>query len=162
MYKKVLIISVVSFLLDQIAKIIIDVNFQFDDIIEVIKGFFYITRTSNIGAAFSILEGKRILFLLISIATIIILIKYIKSFKNKMFNALAFGLMIGGILGNFYDRLFFGYVRDFIKLDIFGYNYPIFNIADACIVIGVILLCICIVRGDGSENNSNRKRLKVR
>ena len=152
MYKKVFLISIISFLVDLFSKIIIDAKLEYDEIISVIDGFFYITRTSNTGAAFSILEGKTILFLIISIVTIIILIKYIKSFKDKLINNFSFGLVIGGVLGNFYDRLFLGYVRDFIKINLFGYNYPIFNIADACIVVGVILLSISVIRGEGNEN----------
>ena len=155
-------ISVISFLIDQIVKYTIDFSLQYDELVEVIKGFFYITRTSNTGAAFSILEGKTLFFLIISVITVVILVRYAKSFKNKFYNALSFGLMIGGILGNFYDRLFLGYVRDFIKLDIFGYNYPVFNIADSCIVIGVILLCINMLRGDGNENSSRRQGLETR
>ena len=147
MYKKVFLISILSIIVDQISKYIIDIKLRFDEVITVINNFFYLTRTSNTGAAFSIFEGKIILFLIISIVTIVILIKYIKSFKNNIINSISFGLMIGGIVGNFIDRLYLGYVRDFIKIDIFGYNYPIFNIADSCIVIGVILLCISIIRG---------------
>lgn len=157
MYKKVFLISFISFMLDQISKFIIDSKLNFDDVVIVIKNFFYITRTSNTGAAFSILEGKTILFLIISIITIVFLTKYINNFKDKKINIISFGLIIGGIIGNFYDRLIYGYVRDFVKLDLFGYNYPIFNIADACIVLGVIFLIISIIRGDGNEHSSGRK-----
>ena len=151
MYKKVIIISIISFFIDQITKLIIDTYLHYGDTISIIKGFFYLTRTTNTGAAFSMLEGKTVLFLIISVITIIVLFKYIKSFKNKLINNLAFGLIIGGIIGNFFDRLIFSYVRDFIRVDIFSYNFPIFNIADSCIVIGVILLCISIIRGGEDE-----------
>lgn len=156
MYKKVFLISIFSIIIDQISKYIIDITLRYDEVIKVINNFFYITRTSNTGAAFSIFEGKIILFLIVSIITIIILIKYIKSFKDNMINNLAFGLMIGGIVGNFIDRLFLGYVRDFIKVDIFNFNYPIFNIADSCIVVGVILLCISIIRGGEYGSKSSK------
>lgn len=157
MYKKIFFIGFISVLIDQITKIIIDINLNYDELIEVIPKFFYLTRISNTGAAFSILEGKTIFFLLVSIATIIILTKYIHSFKNNIINNLAFGLIMGGIIGNFYDRLILGYVRDFIKINIFSYNFPIFNIADSSIVIGVIFITYSILRGDGSENSSRRK-----
>ena len=77
-----------------------------------------------------------------------------KDFKNTHLVNISFGLLFGGILGNFGDRLFLGYVRDFLKFNIFGYHAPVFNVADASIVIGVILLIICMIRGD--EVNENR------
>ena len=76
---------------------------------------------------------------------------------------MAFGLLLGGLSGNLIDRLFFGYVRDFLDFYIFGYDYPVFNIADICIVFGVILLIIAVLKGeDTNEDNSNRKSRKTR
>ena len=156
MYKKVFLISIIATIIDQVSKYIIEANLKYDEIIKVINNFFYITRTSNTGAAFSILEGKIVFFLIISVITVVLLVKYIKGFKDNVLNNISFGLIIGGIIGNFLDRLVLGYVRDFIKINIFGYNYPIFNIADVCIVVGVILLCISVVRGGEYENKSSK------
>ena len=156
MNKKILIISIVTLLIDQITKIIIDLALKIDETITVIKSFFYITRVSNKGAAFSILEGKTILLSIVSIIAVILLLRYMKDFKNNKLVNLSFGLLLGGIIGNFGDRLFLGYVRDFLKFNIFGYNYPVFNIADATIVIGVILLIICMIRGDEISGNSSK------
>lgn len=156
MNKKILIIGIVTLLIDQITKIIIDSTLKIDETITVIKSFFYITRVSNTGAAFSILEGKTILLSIVSIIAVILLLRYMKDFKNNKLVNLSFGLLLGGIIGNFGDRLFLGYVRDFLKFNIFGYNYPVFNIADATIVIGVILLIICMIRGDEISGNSSK------
>ena len=156
MNKKILIISIVTLLIDQITKIIIDLALKIDETVSVIKHFFYITRVSNTGAAFSILEGKTILLSIVSIIAVILLLRYMKDFKNNKLVNLSFGLLLGGIIGNFGDRLFLGYVRDFLKFNIFGYNYPVFNIADATIVIGVILLIICMIRGDEISGNSSK------
>lgn len=158
MNKKILIIGIVTLLIDQITKIIIDSTLKIDETITVIKNFFYITRVSNTGAAFSILEGESILLSIVSIIAVILLLRYMKDFKNNKLVNLSFGLLLGGIIGNFGDRLFLGYVRDFLKFNIFGYNYPVFNMADATIVIGVILLIICMIRGDEISGNSSKRQ----
>ena len=60
---------------------------------------------------------------------------------NKILK-IGYGLILGGAIGNFIDRIVYGYVIDFIDIDIFGWNYPIFNLADMFIVVGVILVMI--------------------
>ena len=86
------------------------------------------------------------------------IIRYSYSFKKTKLNTYGFGLLLGGILGNLSDRLIFGYVKDFLDFIIFKYDFPVFNIADICIVIGVILLIISILKGeDNSGSKSSRK-----
>lgn len=77
-----------------------------------------------------------------------------KKFKSCKRNIIAFSLIYGGLLGNLIDRIIYGYVIDFIDFYIFNYNYPIFNIADACICIGVLVLLYSIYLGDDNEVNS--------
>ena len=87
---------------------------------------------------------------------IFIIYRYMYNFKQNKRNNIAFGLIIGGIVGNLIDRVFLGYVRDFLSFKIFSYNYPIFNFADIFIVIGVFLLIIAILKGeDNNAKNSN-------
>ena len=83
----------------------------------------------NEGAAWSIFSGQRIILILIGLISLYFINKYIKDFKENKRNILAFGLLIGGIVGNLLDRMFLGYVRDFLDFKIFGYDYPIFNLA---------------------------------
>lgn len=156
MYKKIALYSCLIFILDQITKILVDTYINFDTSIKVIPNFFYLTRTSNTGAAFSILENKTIILVLVGFLTIYYLIKYIKEFNDKWYIVLTFSLIIGGILGNLSDRLFLGYVRDFLKFNIFGYNYPIFNVADIGIVVGILLLIIWISRGEDNGSKSRK------
>lgn len=145
-----IIVTVLSLLLvviDQISKILILNNTQLNDSIEIIKNFFYITYTHNTGAAFSILLGKRIFLILITIIVLVILFNYIK--KNKItrkIELISLSLVVGGSLGNLIDRIIRGYVIDFIDIKIFGYDFPIFNIADSFITIGVILLILTLNR----------------
>lgn len=73
---------------------------------------------------------------------------YEKSFKKSKVNALAFGLVYGGLLGNLFDRIRFGYVIDYLKFYIGGYEFPVFNLADTAIVVGFILMFIAIIKGE--------------
>ena len=106
--------------------------------IEVIKGFFYITYVQNIGAAWGILEGALNTFYVISfIAAVIIIHQLLHVRKEQIFTKVGLVMIMAGLIGNLYDRFTLGYVRDFLNFYILGYDYPVFNIADMGIVIGV-------------------------
>ena len=79
------------------------------------------------------------------------------SYKETKLNNISFGLIIGGILGNLIDRIFFQCVRDFIDINIF--NFPIFNIADIAIVFGIVLLLISSFMEEKNEHSSRKWRL---
>lgn len=143
----IIILSTILVIIDQVSKIIVINNLTNNKSVEVIKSFFYLTYTNNTGAAFSILTGKRILLILVSLIVIGILIYYIKKTKiEKKINKIALSLVIGGSIGNLIDRIVKGAVIDFLDFKIFGYNYPIFNLADTFIVLGVFLLLIGMFR----------------
>ena len=110
--------------------------------IKVIKNFFYLTYTRNTGAAFSILEDGRILCLVVTVIALLFINKYMNKEYIKGIDNIIYGMIIGGILGNLLDRIVYGYVIDFLDFKIFGYNYPVFNLADTFIVVGAILLII--------------------
>lgn len=145
--KKFLGISFIIFFIDRISKILVQ-NF-ISDKVYVIKDFFYLIYTRNIGAAFSMLEGKQIIFVLIGIIASIIIFLYVR--KNNIKN-IGYPLLLGGILGNVLDRVIYGYVIDFIGFEIFNKSMPIFNIADTAIVIGAIIIIV------GSEKNEISSR----
>ncbi len=158
MSKKIYIISLIIFILDQITKSLISTYLKLNESIEIIKDFFYIRYINNKGASWGILENNRILLIGLSIIAIIMIIRYSYSFKKTKLNTYGFGLLLGGILGNLSDRLIFGYVKDFLDFIIFRYDFPVFNIADISIVIGVVLLIISILKGeDKSGSKSSRK-----
>ena len=154
--KKVYIVLIISLVLDQISKALIDAFLKEEASIKIICNFLRFTKVSNTGAAFSILNNLTILLVLISILSIVFLLYIKKEFKNTLKNKIAFGLILGGVIGNLIDRLILGYVRDFLDFNIFGYNYPIFNLADSFIVIGVIILIIDIIFGGKDEVSSKR------
>ena len=150
----IIILSIIFIIIDQVSKIIVVNNLTNNKSIEVIKSFFYLTYTNNKGAAFSILTGRRILLILVALIVIGVLIYYV--IKNKIegkVNKIALSLVIGGSIGNLIDRILRGAVIDFIDVKIFGYNFPIFNLADTFIVIGVFLLIIEMFRKEHRNDN---------
>ncbi|MBQ8192622.1 MAG: signal peptidase II [Bacilli bacterium] len=150
----VIIISIILLIIDQISKILVIKYIDINNSIELIKNFFYLTYTHNEGAAFSILTGQRIFLILIAITILIIIFNYIRKNKTKnKVETVAFSLIIGGSLGNLIDRIVRGYVVDFLDFKILGYNYPIFNLADTFIVVGVFLLFIFVFRKEKNHDN---------
>lgn len=157
MKTRTFIIGFIFLIIDQLSKIIITSTISEGTSIKVIGNFFSITNVYNTGAAFSILEGRITFLSILSIVILILLIKMSKDFEMNSRNVWAFGLLLGGIFGNFGDRIFLGMVRDFLQIKIFGYDFPIFNIADMCIVSGVILLIFSIIKGEDKSASSSRK-----
>ena len=140
------IIAFFFFIIDLISKQLINHFMKVGESIKLINNFFYITYARNKGAAWSILEDKRILLLIISVLALYLINKYMNKENLSKLESLSYGMIIGGILGNLFDRIFFGYVIDFLDFKLFGYNYPVFNLADTFIVVGIILLMILEIR----------------
>lgn len=144
------ILAFVVLVLDQISKWFIVNRMDLYESRPVIGEFFQITSHRNTGAAFSILEGQRWFFLIITTVITAGIVWYIRrtirSGKRLLSTALA--LLLGGAIGNFVDRALFGEVVDFLQFRFqfnwFGkavdYTFPIFNLADSSIVIGVGLI----------------------
>lgn len=152
-----IIISIILLCIDQISKLLVVNLLTKTDSITIIKNFFYLTYINNDGAAFSILVGKRIFLILIAVLVIVMLIRYIK--KNNIQNKLelvSLALIIGGSLGNLMDRVVRGYVIDFLDFKLFNYNFPIFNLADTFIVIGVLLLLLKEIRKENNLDSRNK------
>lgn len=137
------IIALFIILLDQVTKWLIVSRMNYGDSITIIENIFYITSHRNSGAAWGILQGKMWLFYVITVIVIVAIIYYIqKAAKGKWLLGVSLSFMLGGAIGNFIDRVYRKEVVDFIHTFIFGYNFPVFNIADSALVIGVILLMI--------------------
>lgn len=139
-------IYLVTCIIDQIVKLIIKFNMKVGDTISIIPNFFNIEYLHNSGAAFSSFEGMRFVLVVISLVIFISMIKYIK--KNdisKKVEIISFGMILGGLVGNLIDRVFYGYVIDYLAFTIFGYSFAVFNLADSFIVIGVISLAIDMI-----------------
>jgi signal peptidase II len=130
--------------IDQITKWYFYVNqLQFDRL-PVIKDFFYLTYVENRGAAFGILQNFRWIFVVLTVLVVGVMIWYFIRNKNRILRvSLAF--IISGAVGNFIDRAFRGFVVDFLDFYPFGYDFPVFNVADICINVGVFFLIIYVI-----------------
>ena len=135
-----LILTLIILIVDIVSKLIVKHYLTLGSI-SIINNFLNLTYVENTGAAWSIFDNNRYIVLVLSCMIIIGIIYYIfKEKPSKIISRIAYSLVLGGALGNFINRLYYGYVIDFIDVKFFGYNYPIFNMADIFIVVGVILL----------------------
>ena len=144
---KVYIIGLISLIIDIISKIIIVSKLNLNASKVIIKDFFSLTYIKNTGGAWGILKDNVIILIIITIIFLGIFISYFQKNKLSLYEQISYGLALGGILGNLLDRIFRGYVVDFLNFNILGYNYPVFNLADTFIVVGVLILIIYYIRG---------------
>lgn len=148
----------ISLALDQLTKWWVIATLDFTDRKTVIDGLFYLTHVRNPGASFSLFaDAPAEIRMPFFIATTLIAIGLIISFFRKLspgdrLAALSLGLILGGALGNFTDRLVHGAVVDFLRIQLWsGYSWPDFNVADSSIVIGVALLVIELFASEGDS-----------
>lgn len=132
-------ITILVLLLDQFIKYMVNKFMELNTSINIIPNFFSIFYVKNKGAAFSILEDNTILIVIISVIFIVILDYYIKKEKNfTKLSVISLGMIMGGIFGNLMDRIIYHSVIDYLSIG----NFPIFNLADIGITVGVGLLII--------------------
>lgn len=132
--------------IDQIIKNTVVNNIALNQVIVLIRNFFNLTYVRNYGAGFSILQNATVFLSLISIVACIVLFYYlIKTDKKDLVSKISYLLIISGAIGNLIDRLKLGYVIDFLDFKIFGYDFPVFNIADCYITIGCFILIIKVL-----------------
>lgn len=139
-------------LLDQFIKWIVRKNMGLFESITIIPDFFHITYVENDGAAWNLFSGNKLFLIMIAILVLVVLYYFLlrnnKTTKREQF---CYSLFIGGVLGNLSDRIFIGKVIDYLDFTIVGYHFPVFNLADICIVGGVILLIIDTLWGEYRE-----------
>ena len=138
------VVAIVLLIADQLAKYTITQNFLYGEYINIFPGLDF-TLVHNTGAAFSFLSDaggwQRWLFLIISLVASIVLMVWLYRLKaSQFFLSTSLALILGGALGNLYDRIFLGYVIDFIDFYYGMYHWPVFNIADASITLGAVFL----------------------
>ena len=135
-------IAVLVFAIDIIAKYIIDAKIESGSEVRVIPYVIDFTNVHNYGAAWGMLSGKQAFLIFLTVLFIAVFIWYYIKEKNKTWLlTISFGLLLAGCFGNLFDRVFFGYVRDFLMFD-FWKAFPVFNFADVALFVGVILFVI--------------------
>lgn len=154
-----LLIILAVILLDQLTKYIVVQNFIMHESLPIIEDVFHFTRRFNTGGAWSILSGQMPVLILITLVGLGFFFYFFKDvdFKNQKFYSIGISLMIGGAIGNFIDRIRLGGVVDFIDVYIGSYDFPVFNIADMALDIGVVMFIIAVVFYDKRDNHSERE-----
>lgn len=141
--------------IDQLIKWVIISNVKLYQLIEVLPNVLYITHTKNTGAAFGMLKGMRVFFIIVTVAVLISVIVLILRTPAEKFNlswSIVCVLIISGGIGNLIDRILWAEVTDYIKVQFFP---AIFNFADICVVLGVVLLCVKFAFAE--KNNARDK-----
>lgn len=150
-------IALAIIIFDQLTKWIVVKEMELGESIPVVENFLYITSHRNRGAAWGILEGQMWFFYAITVVVVIGLIVYIRKInKADKWLGVALGLMLGGAIGNFIDRVFRQEVVDFVNTYIFTYDFPIFNVADSALVVGVGIMFI-LTLFEGKQKKESTK-----
>ncbi|HID57276.1 TPA: signal peptidase II [Candidatus Poribacteria bacterium] len=122
--------------LDQVIKWMVQSNLRLWESKPIIPGLLYLSHVINKGAAFGIMRGLSWLLIPISILAIVFIFLYYKAYRSDVWMRISLGFLLGGALGNLIDRVRLGYVVDFIDFR----WWPSFNLADASVFIGAVLL----------------------
>lgn len=131
---------------DQFTKHLVSSSMQLGQSQQIIDNFFYFTYAHNTGVAWGMLAGHLWLFIIVAlVSAVLMIVFFIRTRRDEVLTRFGLVLTFAGMVGNLIDRVVFGYVRDFIDVVIFNYNFPIFNVADMAVVIGVALIIIEII-----------------
>lgn len=156
----VILFALILIVIDQFSKYLVVMTLKGQAPKVIIDGFMNLYYLENKGAAFGMLQNKSLLFTIITIIVVVVLLNVLfKDYhKNTKSLNIAIGLILGGSIGNFIDRLRLGYVVDFISTNIFGYDFAVFNLADTFIVIGTIIFIIIVLLFDNSGKKRHERR----
>ena len=149
-----LLASIIFIALDQFSKFYIVQSIKYGTKIQIIRNFFSLTNVRNFGAGFSILQNQRAFLIFVPIVAVFVLTYLLVTEKNKRkITSISYILIIAGAIGNLIDRVRLGFVIDFLDFIIFGYDFPVFNLADTFITIGCFLLIIDNLLGSKDAKN---------
>lgn len=144
------LIAILLIGIDQLSKWLIVQNFELYGEQEIISGVLSLFYIQNRGAAWGIFEGRIFFFFIITVFVVGYMIYSFHKYKtDSKLVGWSFSLILAGALGNFIDRMLNGFVVDMIRLDFV--RFPIFNIADVCLTVGVVLMIIYVLFIEGKE-----------
>lgn len=150
------ILAIVVIALDQISKHWVSAALTYGEPV-VFTPFFNFTLLHNPGAAFSFLSDaggwQRWFFTVVAAVVSVVLVIWLARVSEKRYEALALALILGGAIGNLYDRVVLGYVVDFIVVHYQDYYWPAFNIADSAITVGAALLILDMLFGKDKRHD---------
>ncbi len=156
--KRIWIIAFICVFFDQLIKDVLLMFMGMGQSIPLIKGFLSITLVSNTGAAFSMFSSGTIGLIIFSVIALnLIYFLLIKGKNLSKFEMTIYGMLIGGIIGNLIDRIAYFYVIDYLDFNLFGYNFPVFNLADILIVVSLLLFILREIKGDIHDVQIRRK-----
>ena len=140
----VLLVTALAILvLDQLSKALVVGNLALGQRVQVIGDLVQVWHVQNRGAAFSLLQDGGILFMVVSVLSIGLVAYFHRTFRSRGWGIhLVLGVVLGGTLGNFVDRLRQGYVTDWLSVGIGDTRWPTFNVADSSIVVGIGILVL--------------------
>ena len=139
--RRLFVTAVSITVLDQVVKKVVTTVMELGESADFIGSVVRFTRTSNTGAAFGMLRGRALLFIIISSAAAFAISAFCRQIaRQRVWEQMAFGLILGGAVGNLIDRIRLGAVVDFINIGIGDLRWPYFNVADSAITIGVAIL----------------------
>lgn len=151
----VIILALLS--IDQLTKALVARSILFQSSKSIIPGFFNLTHIRNRGAIFGFFSHSesRVLFIILTLVSLValglVIYYFFKTPSSQILMKISLSVILAGALGNLMDRLFRGYVIDFLDFHIKNWHWPSFNVADACITIGAFLLIFILVFKRGKE-----------
>ncbi len=148
-YSFLVAVSALVFAADQASKAIVKASMQLGDVIPVLPPVLDLHYITNRGVAFGLFQRFGDVFVPIAVVIMAIIVGYYRSLRGRrLWLRTALALQLGGAMGNLLDRLRYGAVVDFIEfhIDAINFHWPVFNLADSAIVIGVGILLICLTR----------------
>ena len=162
--RNIYIVACFVFVLDQVIKFFIRQRMELFQEIPILPNFFSLYYVENTGAAFSIFRDSTVFLILVSVLFLVFFQRYLK--KESSFSTvevLSYGMILGGICGNLMDRICFRVVTDYLSFVLFSYSFPVFNLADIGITVGVFLTIIDMFwkkRGDDDDEGDLVRNLK--
>lgn len=157
---RVLLLSVIVVLLDQITKFWVRINFEYGRPHRILGDWVRLTYIENPGMAFGIEVGGQLFFTLFALLATVVIMVYIFRARNETPSLrIALALILGGAIGNLIDRFLYGKVVDFVDVGVGATRWPIFNVADSAVTVGMIILIALVLFNRNRDASKEKKEM---